>query len=690
MYTIRPESIKTFIDDNSIRLPRFQRKQVWNAKKNFELCISIFKQFPMGVCILNVEVDNGLTTKWLLDGRQRRNAFKQMWEDPENIYEWAKKWVGFKAGVQPQDVEEKFWARINDYLEEDELDPDETAQESELADESENEEATAPLPEPTDDPTRNKVEEKLDLTKTSLSFLLEIILLIHNKTTKYSGFTRPFDFTKQISSLPYDVPVKGRNTLSSRKLKTFIAEYKSSCADDGLEFGESSSYKQFMKKRFDLNEAELSKVEKVVDANWEKMRDRIRILDRIQDLVIQSTIGLIEVNDISATDSQKIFNIINSKGTALTAVEVLSAKPSWNLPVKNPTGPQIDAKDQLYKGIGITYDGIVKWDLPATLLQRLVDFETFISLPSDPASVLDKQLTLGFKLLSGIFEKGVRKENVDKLGRNPNITWERDFEKTVDHLNLVAKMILNTNYFKYLKSWRASLTGILSDAIALNFVLIMYEDWKRKGEPVGGDTKARQFQKNAFILIDRLVYEYATRQWRGSSDSKIAKNLANFGSEKAVFDPISSAKWRELLTDIFENNGIDNVKITQKVMTPILYHFYSISAIQGPPTNLGIEVDHILPQSLFNRSPIPDMEYLQHNLFNLGLLPKDENCSKGNDRLRDIETDWLRDQVVKYEFIAKKDFDKYSDLKNWSRLKTERSKIFFKTFGQKRDTLLAN
>ena len=33
MYEIRPESLKTFITANNIRLPRFQRKQTWDAKK---------------------------------------------------------------------------------------------------------------------------------------------------------------------------------------------------------------------------------------------------------------------------------------------------------------------------------------------------------------------------------------------------------------------------------------------------------------------------------------------------------------------------------------------------------------------------------------------------------------------------------------------------------------------------------
>lgn len=46
MYEIRPESIKTFITDRNVRLQRFQRKQTWDEKKNFQLCISLFKEYP--------------------------------------------------------------------------------------------------------------------------------------------------------------------------------------------------------------------------------------------------------------------------------------------------------------------------------------------------------------------------------------------------------------------------------------------------------------------------------------------------------------------------------------------------------------------------------------------------------------------------------------------------------------------
>ena len=690
MYEIRPESIKTFIEDTSIKLPRFQRKQTWDAKRNFELCISVFKEFPMGVCILNIEQDRGRTTKWLLDGRQRRNALTKMWEDPENIYEWAKKWCSFKANAQSHEVEERFRSKISDYLEDEELDlqdAPEPIDESQTENGSEDDgEPEASIPA-SDSPG---TLETIDLSKHGLDFLLEILLLIHNKTTKHSGFTRPFDFTRVISNLPYEQITNGRSSLSSRKLKTFINEYRSVAIDDNLDFEDPVTFQDFMKRRFDLSVEDGNKLNIVISSNWDKILDRFRILDRIQELIMQSKIGLIEVKEISATDAQKIFNIINSKGTKLNAVEVLSAKPSWNQVITNPTAAQTQAKNDLYSRIEIKYDGVVKWDLPATILSRLDGFETFIQLSKDSTSGLDKQLTQGFKLLSGNFEMGVRKEDVDRLGKNATLNWQRDFEQVVADLNLMTKLILGIEYFKYFKSWRASITEILSDAIALNFVLLCYEDWSRKGKPIGSDTKAKQFQKNAVVLIDQLVYEYVTRQWRGSSDSKIAGNIAAFPTQPSVIEPVLKDKWLSLLTEIFDSNAIASVKITQKTMTPILYHFYCLMKLQGPTTDYGIEVDHILPQALFNASTIPEKIHLQHNLFNLGLLPKNENVSKGANRLRFIEEQWLKDQIVKYEFINEIDFDKYSDLNNWPDLKSERSEIFFEAFGSKRDSTLTN
>lgn len=35
--------------------------------------------------------------------------------------------------------------------------------------------------------------------------------------------------------------------------------------------------------------------------------------------------------------------------------------------------------------------------------------------------------------------------------------------------------------------------NVLSDAIALNFILIMYKDWIRKGKPIGVSQKTKEF-----------------------------------------------------------------------------------------------------------------------------------------------------------------------------------------------------
>lgn len=87
MYEIFPKSLKEFIEDTSIKLPRFQRKATWDEKKRFELALSVFKNYPLGASILSKEMDESKNiTEWLLDGRQRRDSIKMIYENPENLY----------------------------------------------------------------------------------------------------------------------------------------------------------------------------------------------------------------------------------------------------------------------------------------------------------------------------------------------------------------------------------------------------------------------------------------------------------------------------------------------------------------------------------------------------------------------------------------------------------------------------
>lgn len=683
MYEIRPESIKTYIKDENIKLPRFQRKQTWDDKKNFKLCVSIFKEYPIGVSILSIERYNNKTTRWLLDGRQRRNALLKMDEDPENVYLWAKKFIGFKDKMQPQEVEEKFWNKINEYLE-----LDSETEEIDVEEVIENEdEQTNEL----DDETTYEDDVESELSKNGLDLLLQIILLVHNKSNKYSGFSKPFDFTKYIEGLPYIESKKGKETLVSKKIKSFINEYKIYCKDNDIDYDLEKSFLDFLLQRFRISDKSEPKLQIEVSRNWNKILHRIELLEKIDNILFHAKIGLIEVKNIKTSDGQKIFNIINSEGTQLTAVEILSAKPSWNTIVPSPNPELSTLSKELYQTIGIKNDNVVRWDIPATLVDRLQGSDLiFKSLSNERSTDFEKKLTLGFKILSGFYIEGIRKEDINSLSFTDKINWELGVESLIADLNTYLKLLADTDYFKFLKSWKISIMDLLSDAVAINFLLITFKDWERKGKTIGSNNSVKQFQKNCVILLDRLIFEYVTKQWRGSSDSKIAQNIKELPSQPTIFVPIEKSRWVELLTEIFDKNTITDSEISQKLLTPILYHFYCISEIAGPDSNLyTIEVDHIIPKTLFESSTIQNGKIIQENLFNLGLLPKKDNISKSNKKLVQIDNPWLKEQIKKYEFIEEVEYSKFSSITGLNDLKAKRRSYFEKAFKSKRDNLLA-
>lgn len=672
MYEIRPESIKTFITDRNVKLPRFQRKQTWDEKKNFQLCISLFKEYPIGVCILSVEENKGKTVRWLLDGRQRKNALAMMYDDPENIYNWAKRFIGFKNSDQPSEIEEKFISKINEYIEADLDEEFEIGTTENVDDESEaNEENN---------------EEVIDTNAYGLDLLLDIIKIIHNKQKRNTGFTKPFDFTKYVSRLPYvENDVQGIK-LSSRKVKTFIDEYRKYCDDEYIDYDDAKSFYKFLDTRCDIKDEKKTKA--LIAEKWNAITERILIVEKIEGLLTNSKIGMIEVKNLTPSDSQKIFNIINSEGEKLTAVEILSAKPHWNVSVENPSQKAIDATKELYKRIGTVQTDVVRWDLPATFLKR-IGKNIVIKQFSDSKTDFEKELTYGFKILSSIYVGGVKKESIEELSKAP-LNWSSDIENLIYDIQSMFKLISSFDYFKYFKSWNTTMMELTSDAIALDFITIAYRDWCRKGKPIG-DTKAKQFQKNCFILWDRLIYEYINKQWRGSSDQKIANNIIALANEPDLFIPISADKWRSILEDqIFEYSTIETIDISMAMMKPLLYHFYCLMKMQGPDTIYDIEIDHIIPQTLFNESSIARKDVIQNNLLNLGLLPKDENVAKSNKKLILIDSQWLKDQIVKYEFIEETKFNEYSNVNHYQKMFDERAVVFLEAYTTKRSDILNN
>lgn len=369
-------------------------------------------------------------------------------------------------------------------------------------------------------------------------------------------------------------------------------------------------------------------------------------------------------------------------------MEILSAKPHWNIIVENPSQGTIDATKELYKRIGTMQSDVVRWDLPAAFLKR-IGKNIAIRQFSDSKSDFEKELTYGFKILSGIYVGGVKKESIEELSKAP-LNWSSEIDELIYDLQNMFKLISSFEYFKYLKSWSTTIMELTSDAIALNFIIVAYKDWCRKGKPIG-DTKAKQFQKNCFILWDRLIFEYINKQWRGSGDQKVANNIVSLKNEPDIFIPVHVDKWKSILEDqIFAYSTIETTDISMVMMKPLLYHSYCLMKMQGPDTCYDIEIDHIIPQTLFNESSIPRKEIIQNNLLNLGLLPKDENVAKSNKKLIMIDSQWLKDQIVKYEFIAESKFGDYSNVNNYQTMFDDREKIFLDAYTIKRNDILNN
>ena len=113
-YNITENNAIAFANDRNIRYPRFQRKQTWDEKLNFKLCISIFKGYPIGVVIINAQGER--ESEYLLDGRQRRNALRLMKDNPKEVYIWAKKFVGFSSTESESELIDKFWKSMDVYL----------------------------------------------------------------------------------------------------------------------------------------------------------------------------------------------------------------------------------------------------------------------------------------------------------------------------------------------------------------------------------------------------------------------------------------------------------------------------------------------------------------------------------------------------------------------------------------------
>lgn len=690
-YAIEPKSVKDFINMDTC-LPRFQRKQTWNNEDNFKLCISVFKNYPVGVVIVN----NDGEKNWLLDGRQRLNALKKLNENPVEVYLWAKKFVGFKPGDDEQRIKELYNKKIGEYLqknyeeniydEEVQNDDDNSSENDQMIITSEDE-CEKEINETSMEPTFNAKDQR-----EGLNVLLNLILMVHNISSGKSKWERMFDFRKMINDLEYYEIVEGKETFSSRKLIMLMEKIQQEVksATPSGEVTIDAIIKYFEDNRYFSRDSEKSKnaFRLKLEENWDGIKNSFSVVFNVKKILEDSRIGMIVLTSATGLDAQNIFSLVNSGGTKLTAEELLSAKPYWNIPVRNTSNLTNQVVNNLYEQLNVVKEpNVVRWDLCATLIQR-IDSRNLIFKKVDNKNDLATYTTLGFKLISAIFIGGISSVSVSEIEKSEKtLDWNTEYEGFVTDLNHLCSIIYDIDYFKCMLDWNVSIMSITSNTIALEFLTVLYNYWNSKGKPMVESSELRSLRRNAVILFDKLIYEYSTKLWRGSSDSKLANDIKE---KENRFSPISQDNWSIILKET-SFGKINGQEAGQKIISPILYHSKFL-ALEYPSNSneKDFEIDHIYPQAKFNNNENVDSS-LKDSLCNLEILSKASNESKKDKDLNNIMFDEsVKNEVSKSSYIDPQDFVKYSDISNFESLRKYRLAKFENIFNEKRNKRINN
>ena len=672
-YNIETRSITEFVTDSKIKLPRFQRRSTWTAKQNFELAISIFQEYPVGVVIIN---DEGHTS-WLLDGRQRRSALKDLRANPDLVYDWARRYIKFKPNQDINEVKTLFWEKIDAYLQQEETDDDELETTEDAFVSDSNSYAEDDL-----DEDINKLRQR-----DGLKTLLEIILMVHQRIANIGKWERIFaDLNRYIERPPY-APKREGFKIIPEKLREFLLDYKKNVGTPTkdnfyMHIDDSAAIKTGKEKEFRY----------LVEQKWEDIEHIVQVISKSEQIITDARIGVILLKNVTPLDAQNIFSRINSGGTQLKAEELLSAKPFWNEKVIVGDAKMLELVKDLYTRLGVEVpkDGnVVRWDYGATLISRIKDDHLFFEDYREVKKTQEidmTQITLGFKLISSYFNKGMSAVVVNELERNKQISWGSSIDDLVNDVNTISEILNKNEFFRYLRSWKKSFYKLFGAAPTLEFVTILLYDWKEKGCPRVSSAEYNAFVRNAKILFDRITFEYCIGAWKGSGDSKMANHIKNWHER---IKSMEEESWKTLISSACD--GIYNGQTLDiKHLTPVLCYQYALLK-KTPDINLEetSEVDHIIPQAKLEGNQMSPTSY-KNALFNLQLLSKADNILKKDKTLNELTDSFLRQAISKYTGIKEDDFEKYSDVSKIEELKNERLAYLLDAFGEKRKTELSN
>jgi hypothetical protein len=609
-YHINELKVTDFIGDTTIKLPRFQRRQAWDVKKDFGLCVSMFKGYPLGVVIYNHTKVGTKDINYLLDGRQRRSALKNLIENPSKLYQAAIRYLGIKANVSDAELDEAYWVKIGTYLN----------QSTDNLDAVESDE----------DETDSDIDA--DTQKGNLKLLLEYLHLLHGNSKKdVTALEKRWSFGKYFAYLPYFVNASTKN-VDPKKLKNFIVTTLATKFSENEQFTEEALY-NYLTSEFSLIENQANSFKKKLSEVFENLKKDFDVLVRVQTSVFdQASIGVIKIMKVSSLDSQNIFSLVNKGGTPLKAEELLSAKPFWNTNVlsRELDVPVRNAIMELYRRLNIPgendpHNGVfVYWDLCATFIDRIDKHHlVFQEYPNDDSGLLLK-VQHGFKTVAALLEDGISAVKIEALEQETNLV--QNLSNLQQDTNRMLSVLLGNTFFKSLLSWGRSLTSLIAIAPSLEFLAILHKFWKQlENEP--GDYE-KKFVRGAICLLDRLILEHAKGEWKGSSDSKLSKHLKGTWSDRVALLP--KTDWETYL-----ENACGPTMEDYKKQRALLYYF---AVLQGKtPDNLAeleYDIDHIIPQKEFDSVPagIGVDARLMDSLGNVSLLPRKKNESKGEKK----------------------------------------------------------
>ncbi|MBR3362047.1 MAG: DUF262 domain-containing protein [Lachnospiraceae bacterium] len=716
MFQIEPKTLRDYVTDESIKMPRFQRSEVWKEKQKFDLMLSICKQYPIGSVILCCEVNenNGITEKWLIDGRQRYSTIQQILLSPDLLWNWAKK----ALKISDKTSEEEICERFIDYLEvytnydktEHEDDPevireiDESSVLSDVDEEAEVDESDDMEAEDSDQTNNEYDTENKGLSITTKRLLDLLLFCKRNKRAKNYGLTQVFNFEKYIKkdakfSRNFIMAGDTSNRLSGHKTRVFVNLYKDNCKSQKIDYRDKENFLNYIDDEYEFKNAKTrDKYKNTILCNWETLQlEAIGFYEWAEGLLSNSYIGVISVSNASAADEQKIFSLINSNGTPLNAAQILSAKPAWNEPIYNLDQSRRDSIKQVYKYLhndDVDLEKCVKWDLPACLFNEVNNGDILFpfSLYKSDESKIGKAITLGFKILSGLYLGKVTKDAYDELGNNKNMN-NSDFSDFVITLNEMLTKMGGMTYFQTLSSWKLTLSSLIGENATVFFMLAAYYMYMESGRANAGTSAYRIFEKNVFIVLDNIIVEYINSGWKGSSDSLLASKLKNIKStykSSELLKAYPTDDWLKVLDEIMDQGTIAGKDIKFDLIKPLVAHYYCIKAKRCSVTyNYTAEFDHIIPQKAFSSSGLDRKEVKRDSIYNIGLLPKGTNASKNDRTLNEISGNTaIVNAVIDYEEIEEKKFGEFSSVLKWEQLKKYRGKKIKEAFKINREEFL--